>query len=142
MNDPNWGEARVRARDERRARRTKWLTAAAVLLIVGVPFLTGLYDGLLNNPRTHMPIGASVAITAALAGLIAYAGWRNWSEADEVQRRVAAECFAGAGLVLLAGYPLTGLVAESAGYTIDTETAWWAGLAAAIAIWLFRRARG
>lgn len=146
MELKGWGERAERSRAERRRRHTRRLAAAAVLMVIGVPFFIGLYDGLTGAPphdhATRVSLLVEAALTLLASAFAAYAAWHYWRAADEVERRTAANSLAMGGFVALAGFPLVDSMATAARTTVDMEIVWWLALATAGTAWVVQRRQG
>jgi hypothetical protein len=141
--DAGWGEARVRDRRRRRARRAGVVLVAAFVAMTALPFLSGFADGFLGRPhRAAAPLAEVLGTVLAFAAVSIGAGMWSWREADEVQRRHALSVWATIGLVGFVGHPLAQYLERPLGRGSLAEPLWWASLAAGMAVFAWLRIRG
>lgn len=136
-----WGEARAAKRAVRKRRRQIALTIVVMVLLVGLPFISGFIDGLFDvhfgpPPRQLAQIAAVVILI--VAGIVT---WRNWREADEMQRRLAIETWALIGLTNFVLHPVLTIIGAQTHRTDFEDNSWWASVAIGMAFYIIRRVR-
>lgn len=139
--DARWGEARAAERAVRKRRRRIVLTVVALVLLVGVPFISGLIDGLfdihLGPPPRQLAQIAGVVILI-VGGIVT---WRNWRETDEMQRRLAIESWAMIGLANFVLHPILTIIGTHTQRADFGDNSWWASVAIGMAFYVIRRVR-
>ncbi|MBY0300599.1 MULTISPECIES: hypothetical protein [Sphingomonas] len=141
--EAGWGEARMRDRRRRRVRRAAAIIVAATVSMIALPFLAGVADGFLGRPhRVSVPATEVMATTITFAIVVLGAGIWGWREADEVQRRDALSMWATIGVVGFIGHPLAEQLERALGSGSLADALWWVSLAAGLAVFAWRKARG
>ncbi len=142
--EAGWGEARAGAKSARKARRRIVLAASAAVLVGGIDFLRGFYDGLSGAPRgasAPLPQNWADAVMVTVLVVAGLVTWRNWRETDEMQRLLAIQTWAVIGLSGFLLNPLIEIASRWMPMQQPAQAAWLASAAAGMVFYAYRRVR-
>ena len=132
-----WGEARVAEKRARTNRRRAALAVVTIAVVLGFPFIDGVRGGT-RHPAPEWVLDAMLIPLLLLAVLVS---WRNWRDADEVQRLLAVQTWAVIGF---SGFLLQTIVTIAAKYiTLSNPgyVAWLMSAAFGLGFYFVRRVR-
>lgn len=139
--DAGWGEARFAERTARKNRRRVALAGVTAAVMMGFPFIDGVIDGVRGGQRHPTPdwiVDASLIPVLLLAIIVS---WRNWRDADEVQRLLAVQTWAVIGF---SGFLLQAAVTIAAKYVPLSNpgyVAWLISAATGLGFYVVQRVR-
>ncbi len=139
--DPRWGEARATARANRTKRRRVALAVVTAAVLVGFPFIDGFIDGVRGGAPHPTPDWVLDVLLIPVLLLAVAVAWRNWRDADEVQRQLAVQTWAVIGF---SGFLLQAAVTIAAKYVPLSNpgyVAWLISAAVGIGYYLIQRVR-
>ncbi|WP_322963038.1 hypothetical protein [Sphingomonas fuzhouensis] len=139
--DARWGEARATARANRTRRRRIALAVVTAATLVGYPFIDGFIDGVRGGAPHPTPDWVLDGLLIPLLLLAVTVAWRNWRDADEVQRQLAVQTWAVIGF---SGFLLQATVTIAAKYVPLSNpgyVAWLISAAVGIGYYLIQRVR-
>lgn len=136
-----WGEARVAEKRARTNRRRVALAVVTIAVVLGFPFIDGFLDGVRGGARHPAPEWVLDAMLIPLLLLAVLVSWRNWRDADEVQRLLAVQTWAVIGF---SGFLLQAIVTIAAKYVTLSNpgyVAWLMSAAFGLGFYFVRRVR-
>lgn len=134
-----WGERRAAERTARRKRRRVALITTGIALPLVAGIAAGIFYDPTQPPRAHAWLAHATAIAILAIGI--FITWRNWQDADEMQRRHAIACWAVVGLANFILNPVSSVLAEQLNRPGLDGHSWGISLLIGLIYHLIKRAR-
>ncbi len=142
VNKPaGWGEARVAQKRARTNRRRAALAIVTTAVVLGFPFIDGFIDGVRGGTPQPTPEWVLDAMLAPVLLLAVLVTWRNWRDADEVQRLLAVQTWAVIGFSSFLLQAIVTIAAKYVPLSNPGYVAWLISAAFGLGFYFIRRVR-